>query len=73
MQQIQASCNGELFEGATDGKVKKSRPNTRVGDYHGDALIMANKAGLSVPGAQQNPYGATPLTQDSGPGKVRPA
>lgn len=72
MQQIQASSNAELLEGATDGKVKKSRPNTRVGDFAGHAQIMANKAGLFVP-EEHNVYGSTPLHVDSQVGKVRPA
>lgn len=61
MQQINASCNEELFEGATDGKIKKVRPNTRVRDYPGNAMIVDNKAGLFVPGEGHNPYGSTPL------------
>lgn len=73
MQQIQASSNAELLEGATDGKVKKARPNTRVGDFDGDRLIKANKAGLFVPGSDHNPYGSIPMDSDAWVGKVRPA
>lgn len=64
MQQIQASCNAELFEGATDGKIKKVRPHTRVADFAGDAMIRDNKAGLFVPSSGAfNPYGPTPLDE----------
>lgn len=64
MQQIQASCNAELTEGMTDGKIKKVRPHTRVADFAGDEMIRRNKAGLYVHSSGGlNPYGATPLDE----------
>jgi hypothetical protein len=40
------SHNGELHEGATDGKYRKVRPNTHVAPGLGDELVRANRASL---------------------------
>ena len=43
------SENASLKEGATDGKYRKSRPNTTVAPGMGDQIVKKNRAGL-------NPY-----------------
>lgn len=41
------SQNASLAEGATDGKYRKRRPDTVIGDTLGDAKIESNRDGLN--------------------------
>lgn len=44
---ISRSLNSSMFEGATDGKYRKVRPNTTVADPNmGDSLVRANRQSL---------------------------
>jgi hypothetical protein len=43
---ISRSQSGSLIEGSTDGKYRKRRPDTEVQPVNGDAIMMANRAGL---------------------------
>jgi hypothetical protein len=40
------SLNGDMNEGATDGKYRKRRPNTTVQPGMGDQLVVQNRADL---------------------------
>ena len=40
------SLNGDMSEGATDGKYLKRRPNTTVAAGMGDQDVVKNRAGL---------------------------
>lgn len=40
------SMNESLKEGATDGKYRKVRPDTEVGDYSGNEQTLDNKQSL---------------------------
>lgn len=44
---ISRSLNSSMFEGSTDGKYRKVRPNTTVADPNmGDSLVRANRQSL---------------------------
>lgn len=40
------SMNTSLHEGGTDGKYRKTRPDTEIDPGSGDAQTMQNRAGL---------------------------
>lgn len=44
---ISRSENQSLHEGATDGKYRKARPDTTVGDLGGNAKMEANRDALN--------------------------
>lgn len=46
MRNESRSENASLREGATDGKYKKRRPDTTVGDVAGDAKLRADRGTL---------------------------
>ena len=41
------SQRASLFEGATDGRYRKVRPDTEVGDNEGNAKTVADRDGLN--------------------------
>ena len=63
------SMSAELTEGATDGRLQKVRPNTRVADFAGDAMIRENKRHLSAEPLSR----VRDLTEFDHVAKVRPA
>jgi hypothetical protein len=54
-----------LNEGATDGKYRKRRPNTKVKPGLGDEKVVENRAGL-------NPYMNYDYINNEAPNKVNP-
>ena len=60
------SLNGDMTEGATDGKYRKRRPNTVVQPGMGDQTVQANRAGL-------HPYMNYGFINSEEPNKVNPA
>lgn len=60
------SLNGDMTEGATDGKYRKRRPNTVVAAGMGDELIVKNRQGL-------HPYMNYGFINSEEPNKVNPA
>ena len=60
------SLNGDMSEGATDGKYRKRRPNTTVAPAMGDELTQKNRAGL-------HPYMNYGFINSEEPSKVNPA
>ena len=60
------SLNGDMTEGATDGKYRKRRPNTTVAPAMGDELTQKNRAGL-------HPYMNYGFINSEEPSKVNPA
>ena len=63
---ISRSPNKELFEGATDGKYRKRRPNTTIAKGMGDAEVQTNRAGL-------HPYMNYGFINSEEPNKLNPA
>jgi hypothetical protein len=59
------SLNGDMTEGATDGKYRKRRPNTTVQPGMGDQTVAANRAGL-------HPYMNYGFINSEEPNKVNP-
>lgn len=62
---ISRSMNGEMLEGATDGKYRKRRPNVRVARGLGDEIVMKNRADL-------HPYWNYGFINSEEPSKVNP-
>ena len=60
------SLNGDMTEGATDGKYRKRRPNTVVAAGMGDQTVQANRQGL-------HPYMNYGFINSEEPNKVNPA
>ena len=60
------SQNADMFEGATDGKYRKRRPNTTVASGMGDETVVKNRAGL-------HPYMNYGFINSEEPNKVSPA
>lgn len=46
MRNESRSLNGDMTEGATDGKYRKARPNTTVQPAMGDQLVKKNRGSL---------------------------
>jgi hypothetical protein len=59
------SRNGEMLEGATDGKYRKRRPNVRVAPGMGDQIVQKNRADL-------HPYMNYGFINSEEPSKVNP-
>jgi hypothetical protein len=59
------SQNADMFEGATDGKYRKRRPNTTVAAGMGDQQVVKNRAGL-------HPYMNYGFINSEEPSKVNP-
>lgn len=59
------SLNGDMTEGATDGKYRKRRPNTTVQQGMGDQTVQANRSGL-------HPYMNYGFINSEEPNKVNP-
>lgn len=60
------SLNGDMAEGATDGKYRKRRPNTTVAPGMGDETVVKNRSGL-------HPYMNYGFINSEEPSKVNPA
>lgn len=59
------SLNGDMSEGATDGKYRKRRPNTTVATGMGDETVAKNRSGL-------HPYMNYGFINSEEPSKVNP-
>lgn len=59
------SLNGDMTEGATDGKYRKRRPNTTVAPGMGDETVVKNRSGL-------HPYMNYGFINSEEPSKVNP-
>jgi len=62
---VSRSQNAELFEGATDGKYRKRRPNTTIARGMGDEIVVKNRADL-------HPYMNYGFINSEEPSKVNP-
>ena len=66
------SQHRSLLEGSTDGKYRKVRPNTEVGDVAGDAEVRLNRSHLYAGSPTGGGYGfvtqQVPLEQMEYPG-----
>lgn len=62
---VSRSQNAELFEGSTDGKYRKRRPNTTVARGMGDEIVVKNRADL-------HPYMNYGFINSEEPSKVNP-
>jgi hypothetical protein len=62
---ISRSQNAEMFEGATDGKYRKRRPNTTIARGMGDDIVIKNRADL-------HPYWNYGFINSEEPSKVNP-
>jgi hypothetical protein len=59
------SMNESLSEGSTDGKYRKVRPDTQVGDFAGHEKIVDNKQSL-------NPFYGYGFATSEYPNQVNP-
>lgn len=59
------SQNEDMLDGATDGKYRKRRPNTKVAPGMGDQTVVQNRAGL-------HPYMNYGFVNSEAPDKVNP-
>ena len=63
--QVSRSLNESLTEGSTDGKYRKTRPNTFVDPGMGDDLVKANRKSL-------HPFWNYDFIDSEDPAKVSP-